>query len=190
VHFHVTDFECEGGAAGYIDKLVFGVNHIYQWPTCRELYLTGPYDPEGLLGCLTSVVLCFIGLQAGRTLVSYKEHTSRLFRWIVWGVTIGLIGTLLCGAKQNGGYIPINKNLWSVSFIFVMAGTGYLMLAFCYFLIDHKKWWSGAPFKYIGMELVLPKIFCSSINQTEIKHIVNTVALFLNLISKTLQTIP
>lgn len=30
-----------GGAAGYIDKMVFGENHMYQNPTCKEMYQTG-----------------------------------------------------------------------------------------------------------------------------------------------------
>ena len=41
---------CVGGAAGYIDRWFFGTNHIYNWPTSREVYDSGPYDPEGLLG--------------------------------------------------------------------------------------------------------------------------------------------
>ncbi len=54
---------CTGGAAGYVDRLIYTEKHIYQWPTCREIYHTGPYDPEGTLGYLTSVVLCFMGVQ-------------------------------------------------------------------------------------------------------------------------------
>ncbi len=38
---------CTGGAAGYIDKLVFGTEHMYQRPTCQEIYKTGPFNPEG-----------------------------------------------------------------------------------------------------------------------------------------------
>ena len=39
---------CTGGAAGYIDKLVFGTEHIYQHPTAQKWYFTEePYDPEG-----------------------------------------------------------------------------------------------------------------------------------------------
>ncbi|KAH3693370.1 heparan-alpha-glucosaminide N-acetyltransferase [Pelomyxa schiedti] len=36
---------CTGGAAGYIDEVIFGTDHIYQWPTCQEIYDTGAYDP-------------------------------------------------------------------------------------------------------------------------------------------------
>lgn len=41
---------CTGGATGYIDKQVFTVSHIYSNPTPKEVYLTEPFDPEGILG--------------------------------------------------------------------------------------------------------------------------------------------
>ena len=41
---------CTGGAAGYIDKLILGENHIYSNPTPKALYHTEPFDPEGILG--------------------------------------------------------------------------------------------------------------------------------------------
>lgn len=41
---------CMGGAAGYIDKLILGTNHIYQHPTAKKIYNSTAFDPEGLLG--------------------------------------------------------------------------------------------------------------------------------------------
>ncbi|KAG2465837.1 HGNAT acetyltransferase, partial [Polypterus senegalus] len=55
---------CTGGAAGYIDRWFLGENHIYQNPSSHVLYQsTVPYDPEGILGSLNSVVMTFLGLQ-------------------------------------------------------------------------------------------------------------------------------
>ena len=42
--------KCTGGATGYIDRLFFTVNHIYQNPTPKHVYKTEPFDPEGILG--------------------------------------------------------------------------------------------------------------------------------------------
>jgi len=147
---------CTGGAHGYIDHLVFGKNHIYGGPTCRELYRTKEYDPEGLLGCLTSIVLCYIGLHAGRVITNYGKQSSQVLkRWIISGVLWSLLGGLLCLFAKNGGPIPINKNMWSPSFIFVMAGTGYLTLSLCYVLVDVLDVWNGAPFIYVGLNPIL-----------------------------------
>lgn len=41
---------CTGGAAGYVDRLVLGEEHLYQLPGTRQVYGSGPFDPEGLLG--------------------------------------------------------------------------------------------------------------------------------------------
>ncbi|XP_042314382.1 heparan-alpha-glucosaminide N-acetyltransferase-like [Sceloporus undulatus] len=55
---------CTGGAAGYIDKLLLGEEHMYHHPTCKEMYnTTQPFDPEGVLGTINSILLAFFGLQ-------------------------------------------------------------------------------------------------------------------------------
>lgn len=41
---------CVGGATGYVDRLVLGKNHLYQKPTADEVYGSGAFDPEGLVG--------------------------------------------------------------------------------------------------------------------------------------------
>lgn len=146
---------CTGGAAGYIDELIFGVDHIYQTPTCKTMYLTGPYDPEGILGTLTCIYLAFLGMHAGRILLLYHNNRQRMIRWLLNGVLWGLIGAGLCQFQQNGGMIPINKNLWSVSYVLVMAGTSFMLLTMLYYVIDIKKLWSGAPFFFVGMNSIL-----------------------------------
>ena len=45
--------ECIGGAAGYIDRKILTLDHMYQYPTAREVYNTGPFDPEGIFGRYT-----------------------------------------------------------------------------------------------------------------------------------------
>lgn len=48
IYNHSTHFNCTGGAAGYIDRLIITIPHLYQRPTCQELYKCPlPYDPEG-----------------------------------------------------------------------------------------------------------------------------------------------
>ena len=56
----VDGVDCIGGAAGYIDRKLFGVSHIYGNPTAKSVYgqdMIGPYDPEGFLGEHTNVML-------------------------------------------------------------------------------------------------------------------------------------
>lgn len=62
---------------------------------------------------------------------------------------------VLCEGQKNEGLIPLNKNLWSISFILVMAGTGFILLAVFYFMIDVISWWNGSPFKYPGQSTIV-----------------------------------
>ncbi|KAF5280991.1 hypothetical protein FQA39_LY05196 [Lamprigera yunnana] len=154
LHKEGTYRGCVGGAAGYIDQLILG-EHIYKYALITTIYKSEPFDPEGILGCLTSIVQVFIGSQVGATIIVYKSHLSRLLRWIIWGAGLGLVGGCLCGFSKDEGVIPINKHLWSVSFVLVTSSFAFLLFSVCYLLVDVKKIWSGKPFMFAGMNVTL-----------------------------------
>ena len=95
--------ECVGGAAGYIDRWFFTVNHIYRYPTSVEVYDSEPFDPEGVLGSMLSIFHVFLGVQAGVTLLVFPAWKSRVKRWLAWAVLTGGLATLLSLASQNDG---------------------------------------------------------------------------------------
>jgi len=147
--------KCTGGAAMWVDVSVFGPKHIYQHPSSTPIYHGGPHDPEGLLGTLTSIVLCWLGVAAGRVLLVHQEWQARIKRWLVWGLVCGLISLTLAGCSQNNGVIPINKNLWSISFIMATGSMAFILLTSMYLLIDVYRFWSGSPLYYPGMNSIL-----------------------------------
>ncbi|XP_078577888.1 heparan-alpha-glucosaminide N-acetyltransferase-like isoform X3 [Branchiostoma floridae x Branchiostoma japonicum] len=152
----IAHYNCTGGAAGYIDRAVFTDDHIYQHPTPITVYKTEvPFEPEGLLGTLTSALLCFLGLQAGKILLTYPQNGARVGRWLGWAVATGAIGGLLCNGRQEEGWIPLNKNLWSLSFVLVLSCFAFVLLSVCYIIVDVKQWWTGAPFYQVGMNSIL-----------------------------------
>ncbi|XP_077130361.1 heparan-alpha-glucosaminide N-acetyltransferase isoform X2 [Ranitomeya variabilis] len=106
---------CTGGAAASIDRLVLGQDHVYQHPSSNVVYKTTvPYDPEGILGTINSVVMAFLGLQAGKILVLYKnQHKQVLVRFFTWSVFLGVVSAILTKCSTNEGFIPVNKNLWN-----------------------------------------------------------------------------
>jgi heparan-alpha-glucosaminide N-acetyltransferase len=131
------------------------------------------YDPEGALGYLTASWMCWLGLQAGRVFVEYRSmlqatstgavsraaaHRAHIVRLFCWGIVVGLVGGSLCGFSQYDGLIPLNKNLWSPSFILCMASIGFCMLGLLYFVVDAMSIWSGGPFCYTGMNSIV--IYC------------------------------
>lgn len=54
----------------------------------QSLYDTGSYDPEGILGSINSIVICFLGVQAGRIFVYHKKDVFRILRLVIWGVVL------------------------------------------------------------------------------------------------------
>lgn len=56
-------FNCTGGAAGYIDRILLTLSHIDQKPTIDPVYGSGPFDPEGILGkSLSKIVFTCVPL--------------------------------------------------------------------------------------------------------------------------------
>uniref|UniRef100_A0A8C3YG68 Heparan-alpha-glucosaminide N-acetyltransferase n=1 Tax=Catagonus wagneri TaxID=51154 RepID=A0A8C3YG68_9CETA len=148
---------CTGGAAGYIDRLLLGDSHLYQHPSPAVLYHTKvAYDPEGILGTINSILMAFLGVQAGKIFLYYKDQTKGvLIRFAAWCCFLGLISVALTKASENEGVIPVNKNLWSASYVTTLSSFAFLILLVLYPVVDVKGLWTGAPFFYPGMNSIL-----------------------------------
>ena len=164
LHENSKYWNCTGGAAGYIDNKVFGEKHIFQHVTSREVYFHDEYyfggyirhhDPCGILGSINSIVVVFLGLQAGKILQCYPDNESRAVRMAIWGGGLTLLGGALTGIQQYDGAMPINKNLWTLSFALVTSGWAFFLLLFLYYVVDVWMVWKGAPFYFVGMNSIL-----------------------------------
>ncbi|XP_075875219.1 heparan-alpha-glucosaminide N-acetyltransferase [Nelusetta ayraudi] len=146
---------CTGGAAGYVDRWMFGDN-MYRYPTCREMYgTTQPFDPEGVLGTINSIVMGFLGMQAGKIIISYKGRDVHILgRFLTWAVVLGISAAILSKCTRDGGFIPVNKNLWSLSYVTCMGCFSFLLLGAIYFVTDVKCWWAGKPFIFPGLNSI------------------------------------
>lgn len=151
IHDNGSYENCTGGSAGYIDRIILGKAHMFQWLSCRYMYQTKlPHDPEGLLGCLTSCILTYIGVSAGHMFINYKETLNRCTRFLTYSFLYGMLAAILCKFSLNDGWIPINKNLWSLSFVFGLAAIDFLVLTILYLTIDVWHLYSGKPFIFPG----------------------------------------
>ncbi|WP_282136488.1 acyltransferase family protein [Seonamhaeicola maritimus] len=119
--------------ANYIDFQFLG-KHMWQ----------PDYDPEGILSTLPSIVSCLMGVLVGKLLDGLK-HVSLLF------VTASI---LLVFGYILDIWFPINKAIWSSSFVLVTSGWGTLFLGVIYYLIDVRKFQFGTIFKYVGMNAI------------------------------------
>uniref|UniRef100_A0A665TRR4 Si:dkey-192p21.6 n=1 Tax=Echeneis naucrates TaxID=173247 RepID=A0A665TRR4_ECHNA len=149
---------CTGGAAGYTDRLMFGDN-MYRYPTCKEMYLTTqPFDPEGVLGTINSIVMGFLGMQAGKIIISYNGFNIHILgRFLAWAVVLVCCITWRFQTQLVSGFSP-NKLTGSfcrsLSYVTCMGCFSFLLLAAMYFVSDVKGWWGGQPFIYPGMNSI------------------------------------
>ncbi|CAF3673271.1 unnamed protein product [Rotaria sordida] len=154
-HDHGKYMNCTGGSAGYIDRLILGNSHLYNEPTCKEIYHTKvPYDPEGILGILTGILLCYLGVQAGHSFI-YSTRVRRIcIHWLISGIICGSIGLILSRGGHSNSWIPINKNLWSLTFVLILASLAFFILTILYLLVDVNRWFTGSPFLWLGMNSI------------------------------------
>lgn len=132
----------EGNFARKLDIAVFGENHIYHGYGI-------PFDPEGLLGVLTGTCTVLIGYLIGR---SIRNSASKQSQDGVSARTFVISAGLLLAGLALSIVIPINKPLWSVSYLFYAAGWASFVLALLIYLIDYKGWEKPFfPFKALGM---------------------------------------
>lgn len=154
-HDFVKHEHCTGGSTGYWDRLIIGEGHVYQWAKIRNVYDGMVFDPEGFIGCWISIFHTFLGLQCGMTILTYPTVKERMPRWFSWAVILGLLAGILCNFSKDDGWIPVNKNLWSLSFVFATVSLAFLLLIICYYLVDVKSIWTGAPFFWPGMNSIV-----------------------------------
>ncbi|XP_043276556.1 heparan-alpha-glucosaminide N-acetyltransferase-like [Venturia canescens] len=142
---------CTGGATGYIDRIILGSDHVYQRPTIASVYGSGPFEPEGILGCLTTILQTFLGVQTGKTLRIHAGWKSRVSRCLALAILCGFLGCAL----HFSGIIPINKNLWSLSFVLSTTAFALGLFVVCYLLVDVARVWLGGPFRIPGMNALV-----------------------------------
>lgn len=156
IHIEITgefikDLNREGlfNFGTYLDHLILGESHLWR----------NGWEPEGLLGTVTtSVATCLIGVLSGQWIVSDKtllEKISGLFAIGGVLVVLGLFWNLA---------LPINKGLWTSSYVLYSGGIAMLCTAFSLWIIDYLqftkftapaiKFGSNALTAYLLSELV------------------------------------
>ena len=141
--FAAGDLTMEGNFASYVDRLLLpGKLH------------KGIHDPEGLLAVLPAIGNALLGILAGLWLRRSAEEVSGDRK--AAGLAIAGIMLLAVGGLWSFVF-PLNKNLWTSSFVLWTCGWSSLLLASFYWLIDVRGWARafGAFFAVIGMNSVL-----------------------------------
>ena len=130
-------FSMEGNFAGYVDRLIMRDHLLYK----------GIFDPEGLLGVIPATVTAMLGMFTGE-FVRYDGCTGKKKTLYMLAAAAFMA---LAGLLWSRDF-PINKALWSSSFVLVVGAFSLASFALFYYLIDVRGWRKWAfPFQVIGM---------------------------------------
>ena len=125
--------------AAWLDRKLF-MGHLFD----------GTRDPEGLLSSIPAIGTTLIGVFTGRWLSSYRTRGAIAKGMLVFGI-LGLVA----GEIWNV-WFPINKHLWTSSFVLFTGGFALVFLAFLYWILEIERW-RGAwtmPILVFGMNAI------------------------------------
>ena len=132
-------FSAQGSIVGYIDRILLPGRLIY-----------GNIDPEGLLSTFPAIGTALLGMFTGEWVKNGRVNPGRKVLWmVVAGIALLVIGLLWSTV------FPINKKMWTSTFVLVVGAYSVLIFALFYYLIDVCGWrkWT-LFFVVIGMNSI------------------------------------
>jgi len=124
-----------------------------------------PFDPEGIVGTISSGMHVIIGFLVGRYLKHYKDEPMVFVKHIIGiGILMIFISWLWCHINQ------INKPLWSSPYVLNTAGKACLLLALLVYILDIakvQKW--SFPFKVFGRNALISYVASSLVTTSMIQ---------------------
>ncbi|MCU0368874.1 MAG: heparan-alpha-glucosaminide N-acetyltransferase domain-containing protein [Cyclobacteriaceae bacterium] len=120
------DFTLEGNAVLKLDAWLIGESHMYHGEGIA-------FDPEGLLSTLPSIVNVILGYMAGLFLQRNGQNYETLAKMMMVGCALVFMGLWW------DLFFPINKKLWTSSFVLYTVGIDLLVLPILVFIIDIAK---------------------------------------------------
>ena len=133
--FPAGDLSMEGSLASWVDRTLLA-GHIY-----KPLY-----DPEGILSTIPAIATCLSGVLTGQWLMTKREPLDKAAGMFAAGALCAIVGWCWNLA------FPINKALWTSSYVVFTTGMALQLLALCYWSIDikgYKRW--AKPFVIFGV---------------------------------------
>jgi predicted acyltransferase len=125
-------YSLQGNLAPSVDAAILGKNHLYQG-------FGMPFDPEGILSTLPAICTVLIGYYVGEIIAKGSANGKTVLKLLLFGVAstgLGFLWSIL---------FPINKPLWTSSYVLYTAGIAMGILALIYFIADvmkFQKWGS------------------------------------------------
>ncbi|AFY94371.1 acyltransferase family protein [Chamaesiphon minutus] len=138
-----------GNFGAYVDRLIITPAHLHKGSKNLS-------DPEGLFSTLPAISSILFGYLTGTWLKRQPVATRTSASLLMYGLAAVVIGLVW------NSFFPINKKLWTSSFVLFTTGWGLISLAACYELVDvrkYRQWFK--PFEVMGLNAIF--IYVASI---------------------------
>jgi predicted acyltransferase len=138
--FAAGDLTKEGSLPSFVDRVVFG-KHV--WAQAKV------YDPEGLLSTIPALATTLIGVLTGHWLRTKNSPYEKVAGLFVAGAIC------VAGGWAWNSFFPINKALWTSSYVLFTGGLALQFLALSYWVIDikgYRRW--AKPFEIFGVNAI------------------------------------
>lgn len=119
-----------GNAGIYLDKMILGENHMYHSGGIT-------FDPEGFLGTLPAIVNVVVGYYAGKFIQEKGKGYDTITKIVLTGCLFIFIA--ICW----NAVFPINKKIWTSSFVLVTTGLDLVILSFLLYALEVNNWNRG-----------------------------------------------
>jgi predicted acyltransferase len=127
--------------AAWVDRLLLD-GHLWS--------ATKSWDPEGVLSTFPAITSVMLGTLAGRLTFATTQPDDQLRYRVIRLAAFGLLGIALGLAWDM--QFPINKGIWTSSYVVFTAGIAAVCIATCVWMVDLKKWrWFTGPFATFGL---------------------------------------
>jgi predicted acyltransferase len=152
--------EPETNLSAQVDRIVLA-GHLYQW--------TKTWDPEGAVSTIPAIATALLGLLTGVWLRSAREPRPKAAGFVLAGLALLVLGILWGEAAPPWLLFPVNKNLWSPSFVLLTAGLAATFFGLVWWVVDVRgvRGWTG-PFVTYGKNAiavyVASEVFSGAVN--------------------------
>jgi predicted acyltransferase len=137
-----------GNLGAYIDRAILGTRHMWPWGLTPSYGVT--YDPEGLLSTLPAIATLLLGILAGEWMRTEHPAKRKALVLALAGAVVVAAGWLL------HPLLPINKKLWTSTFVLFSGGVSLLIFSLCYAILDVRRWkWGAFPALVFGTNAIV-----------------------------------
>jgi predicted acyltransferase len=160
-------FSLADNAALRLDLFVFGDKHLYHGEGV-------PFDPEGILSTLPAIVNVIVGYLAGDFIRKHGNSYETVSKLLIAGAI------LILAALTWNMVFPINKKLWTSSFVLLTVGIDLILLPTLIYFVEihkYKKWTSfftvfgkNPLFIYLLSELLLVTLYLIPLGESNLQH--------------------